>query len=288
MEFGVGLTDAECADLEDGEVAEEESPVTRALNRMLEFTGKYLGSIVLGLAVLGIWETLGRLGIVPFYIAPVPTRVLGTIFKKPLTFGDNALWTLKEVWYGFAIGLMVGIVLGLAISYSKLLDKVLYPIIVASQTIPTMALAPILVTWLGFGIAPKLFIVALITFFPITIGMVDGLRSVDPEILRFARALGATEWQMLRKIKLPSLLPHLFTGIKVAATYATIGAVVGEWVGSHKGLGALMLRANHVLATDVVFGTVLLMSLMGIAMFLVAVLVERLVIPWHYARTRRQ
>lgn len=254
----------------------------------LNMVRKRLGPALLILVLLVAWEILGRLGVIASYLAPAPTAILEAIVSNIGRFSEHTWMTVKEVLCGYTLGFGVGFLLGVTISYSKLLKKALYPLIVVSQSIPHIALAPILVVWFGFGMEPKLLMVALITFYPVTISTADGLRSVDPELLRFIRSLGATEWQMFRKIKLPSALPHIFTGIKVSATYSVIGAVVGEWFGSKLGLGTLMLEAHRVLKTDIVFGTVLIMSAMGIIIFLVAVLLERLIVGWHYALTRRE
>ena len=248
---------------------------------------EYLPAAILVLGMLVVWEILGRQGIVQNYVAPQPTVVLQAITSNLPTFAENTWMTVKEVLYGSVIGFGIGFLLGVGIAYSRLLEETLYPIIIASQTLPHIALAPILVVWLGFGMGPKLAIVALVTFFPVTVATADGLRSVDPELLRFVRSLGATEWQMFSKIRLPSSLPGIFTGVKVSATYAVIAAIIGEWVGAHLGLGAMMLRANHMMYMDVVFGTVFIMSALGIVMFLTAILLERLIIPWHAARTKR-
>ena len=258
-----------------------------AIKQSLKLMWDFWPAVGLAVFLMVLWEVLSARGIVKAYVAPAPSEVLEAIFSNLPTFWDNTSVTIKEVIFGYAVGVGVGVPLGIAITYSRRLEKALYPLVVASQTIPVIALAPILVTWFGFTIWPRLIIVALITFFPLTVGTVDGLRSVDPEMVRFLRSLGASERQMFFKVRMPSALPHIFTGIKVSITYAVIAAVIGEWVGGELGLGALMLRAQHMYYMDVVFGTVLVMVVLGFAALQLALLAERVAIPWHVAQSKR-
>jgi ABC-type nitrate/sulfonate/bicarbonate transport system permease component len=254
---------------------------------MLDFVWANLPAAALALFILVAWEVLSSRGVVKSYVAPAPSKVLSALCSSPQSFWKNTWVTIKEVVFGYAVGLGVGMPLGIAITYSRRMERALYPLIVASQTVPVIALAPILVIWFGFSIWPKLIIVALITFFPVTLGTVDGLRSVDPEMLRFLRSLGATERQMFFKIRMPSAMPQIFTGIKVSITYAVIAAVIGEWVGAEVGLGAMMLRAQHEYYMDVVFATVLVMVVLGFLALQLAISVEHLAIPWHVAKRKR-
>lgn len=237
--------------------------------------------------LLAIWQLLSATGIVSRFLLPAPTEIVGTILSNLEEFGENTWITIQEVIIGYALGLVVGLVIGIVIAYSRFLKKMLYPLMVISQNMPHIALGPILIVWLGYGMEPKVTLVALITFFPVAMSMVDGLKSVDPEMLRFIRSMGATEWQMFWKIKVPHSLPYLFTGVKVSATYGVLAAVIGEWVGSKYGLGHLMQKSHRAMKTDFVFATILIMSLVGIATFVGAVALERMIIPWHYAMRQR-
>jgi putative hydroxymethylpyrimidine transport system permease protein len=156
-----------------------------------------------------------------------------------------------------------------------------YPLLVASQAIPVVVLAPIFVLAFDYGIGPKLAIVALICFFPITVNVLDGLRSVEPELLKLMRSLGASRLQSLRKVELPSALPYFFSGLRVAATVSVIGAVFGEWAGADEGLGRLVLLGNSQLQTPRVYAGIVILTLMAVALFAIATLAERLVCPWN-------
>lgn len=263
-------------------------PEESSLGRAMEYGKKYGLSAVLLLAIFVAWETASQVGWIPHFIAPPPSEILRVLVVKAGSFWDHFFTTFLEVLYGYVAGMVVGLLLGIAIAYSSLTERTLYPLIVASQTIPIIAMGPILVLVFGFGLTPKVFMVAVVVFFPITMSTADGLRSVDPELQRFVRSLGASEWEMFRKVKFPSALPTLFTGIKVSATYGVIAAVVGEMVGAQFGLGALMIRAHRMMMTTEIFGSVALMAFLGIAWFLAAVIAERLTIPWHFAKVTRR
>jgi len=199
-------------------------------------------------------------------------------------FVTNGLVTLEEILIGFAIGAVVGLALGLLLSYSKLFERAIYPWLVASQMVPIVAVAPILVVWFGFTIVPKVLVVALISFFPIVVNTIDGLHAVDPEMVSLMRTLGASRARVMRTVRVPASLPFVFSGLKVAMALSVVGAVFGEWVGSSRGLGYLMLAFNNQLATVDLFAAVFVLSMMGIALFFVVGVVERLAIPWHHAK----
>ena len=176
--------------------------------------------------------------------------------------------------------LVVGLAAALALHRSPLLRNAGYPVVVASQTIPVIVLAPILVVWFGYGIGPKLFIIALICFFPITVNTLDGLRSADPLSIRMMRTIYAGGWQIFRRVEAPSAAPYVFSGAKIAVAVAVIGAVFGEWAGSERGLGHLMLQDNAQLLTARLFASVVILSAMAIALFGLISLLERRLIRW--------
>jgi ABC-type nitrate/sulfonate/bicarbonate transport system permease component len=191
-----------------------------------------------------------------------------------------------EVVLGFMAGLTVGLVLANGIAYSRIVERAVYPIVIASQTIPVIAIAPLLLIWVGYGLAPKIIVVALICFFPISVNTVDGLRSVDPGMVNMMRTLGASRWQIFTKLQVPSSLPQMFSGIKIGVTFSVIGAVIGEWVGASAGLGYLMTYSQPLFLTARVFAAIAVLSAMGIGLFALATLVERLALPWYYAEKR--
>ena len=187
---------------------------------------------------------------------------------------------------GFGLALASGVLLATAIGMSRTLERALYPFIIASQTIPIIVIAPMLLIWVGYGLAPKVIVVALISFFPIVVNMVDGLASVDRDMIRLMRTLGANRWQIFLKVRVPASLPYLFSGVRVAIAVSVIGAVIGEWVGSSEGLGYLMLRSKPQFLTERVFAAIVILSALGVALFASVGIAERLAIPW-WSSTRR-
>ena len=237
-------------------------------------------SLALLAGALALWELLVRALRVPDYLLPAPSRI-GADFRGDAGLLASATWvTLREVLLGFLLACAAGLGLALALHLSATLRRALYPLLIASQTIPVVVLAPVLVILLGFDLAPKLVIVALICFFPIVVNGVDGLGSVDPELIRMMRTLDAGRWAILRRVEWPSALPMIFSGLRVAATYAAIGAVFGEWAGSNAGLGYVMLQATPNLDTPRIFAAIVILTVLSLALFLLVSLVERLTIPW--------
>jgi ABC-type nitrate/sulfonate/bicarbonate transport system permease component len=193
---------------------------------------------------------------------------------------DNAWVTLYEVLLGLAVAVVAGVAAALAMHLSRTLRDAAYPLLVASQAIPIVVLAPIFVLAFDYGIGPKLAIVALICFFPITVNVLDGLRSVDPEQLKLMRSFGASRLRTLRSVEVPSALPSFFSGLRIAATVSVIGAVFGEWAGADRGLGRLVLMDNNQLLTARAYAGIVLLTLMAVALFALAGLAERIFCPW--------
>jgi putative hydroxymethylpyrimidine transport system permease protein len=247
---------------------------------------RWLPPLAVVLALLGLWELAARwdviadaLAIKPFLI-PAPTDVVRSLAEDRALLASDAWVTAQEVLLGFAIAALLGFAFALLMHLSDLARRAFYPLLVASQTVPVVAIAPILVVWLGFGIGPKLAIVALVCFFPITVNTLDGLRSVDPELTRMMRTLDAGRSQTLRRVEIPSALPFLLSGAKIAAVVAVIGAVFGEWSGSDDGLGHLILVAQGQLQTARVFAAVVVLSALALALFGALALLERRLVWW--------
>jgi putative hydroxymethylpyrimidine transport system permease protein len=247
-------------------------------------------AIVLGL--LAIWEIAARwdlladaLKIEPFLV-PAPSDVAEALWEDRSLLIENGWVTLQEVLLGFACALTAGVAFALALHLSDTLRRAFYPLLVASQTIPIIVIAPILVVWLGFGIGPKLVIIALICFFPITVNTLDGLRSVDPELPKLMRTLGGSRRQILWRVEAPASLPYLFSGAKIAAAVAVIGAVFGELAGSSSGLGHLMTEASAQLLTARMFAAVVVLSAIAIALFGLLSLLERRFAWWGRTEAR--
>jgi putative hydroxymethylpyrimidine transport system permease protein len=248
--------------------------------------GRWLPPVAVILVLLGLWELAARwdviadaLSIEPFLV-PAPSDVGESLWEDADLLADNAWVTIQEIVLGFALALACGFGFALALHRSDLLRRAFYPILMASQTVPVIAIAPILVVWLGFGIGPKLVVIALICFFPITVNTLDGLRSVDPEYGRMMRTLDADRGRILWAVEVPWALPFLFSGAKIAAVVSVIGAVFGEWVGANEGLGHLILVAQGQVQTARVFAAVVVLSALAIALFGLLTVIERRVGWW--------
>jgi len=209
-----------------------------------------------------------------------PLEVAGALGDDSGLLLDNALVTLYEVLLGLGVAVVAGAASAIALHLSRPLREAAYPLLVASQAVPIVVLAPLFVLAFDYGIGPKVAIVALICFFPVTVNLLDGLRSVEPDLLKLMRSLGASRLVTLRKVELPAALPFLFSGLRVAATVSVIGAVFGEWAGADEGLGRLVLLANNQLETPRVYAGVVVLAAMAVALFALVVAAERVAVPW--------
>jgi putative hydroxymethylpyrimidine transport system permease protein len=242
-----------------------------------------LAPMALLAALAGGWEALARLGHVEDYLLPAPSEVATTLWEDRSLLAGDAWITAQEVLLGFAIALAAGTALAVALHLSPLLRSALYPLVVGSQAVPVIVIAPILVIWLGFGMGPKLVVIALVCFFPIVVNMLDGLRSVDRAQVKMLRTLGAGRLDVFRRVELPSSLPYLFSGARIAVAVAVIGAVFGELVGSDAGLGHVIQVGTAQLLTARVFAAVFLLAAMAIALFALVSVLERAIVTWEPA-----
>ena len=233
------------------------------------------------LAAILIWQWLVIYLKIPHYILPLPSEILVTLVKKWSLIYTNTLVTLWEILWGFIAAFLVGGLVAVAIVYWPLFEVTLYPILVAFQTVPKIALAPLFVVWFGFGLFPKLVVTFLVAFFPIVVDTAVGLRSIDPQLLHVVRSMGATRLQIFVKIRFPNALPSIFAGCKVAITFAVVGAIVGEFVGSDSGLGYLLLLAMLNLDTALVFAALGVLTMSGVFLYLIIEIVEKRSISWH-------
>jgi putative hydroxymethylpyrimidine transport system permease protein len=242
---------------------------------------RFAPPLALLVAAVGAWELVVRVRDVPDYLFPAPTAV-AKAFDSDGRLLASATWvTVREVVLGYALAVAVALVLAIVLHFSALLRRALLPILVLSQTVPTVLLAPILAILFGFGLTPKLIVVAVVCFFPIVVNAVDGLRSTDAELVRMMRTLDASRIAIFRRVEFPGALPAIFSGARVAATYAAVGAVFGEWSGSSAGLGFVVLQAEPSLDTARIFAAVLILSALALALYGLVSLAERLLIPWH-------
>ena len=245
---------------------------------------RWLGALLTFLVLFALWESAVRLLGIKEYLLPAPSKVWPEFLKRQSTVAAGAWITTIEIIGGYVLAVVVSIPLAMAIAYSRFMENTIYPSIVFLQIIPKIAIAPLFIIWLGFGLLPKLLIVFLLCFFPIVVSSVAGFKSVDPDVMDFARSTGASPTRMFFKIRLPQALPEIFTGLKIGAALSATAAVVAEFVASDRGLGYLLQQYNGQLETPMVFAIIVLLSLIGLAVYYFVELVERLVIPWHVAQ----
>lgn len=240
-----------------------------------------LDSTLLGLVLLLLWEAGVRLGDVPAYLLPPPSMVVMRIVGDYRALFMHTMVTVNEVVIGFALAIVVSIPLAALLAQFRSIERALYPILVASQTVPKVAIAPLFVVWFGFGLLPKILIAFLICFFPILIDALIGFRSTPKEVIWLARSMGASPRRIFLNFQLPAALPNIFAGLKVASTLAVVGAVVGEFVAADSGLGYQLIVANGMLDVVLSFAVLVVLSAVGIVLFALVDLVERLLLPWH-------
>jgi ABC-type nitrate/sulfonate/bicarbonate transport system permease component len=236
-------------------------------------------ALLVGALVAG-WEAAVRLFEPSAILLPAPSRIVGSLWAFRADAARHTLPTLIEAGLGFAISVSLAIALAAVMDRLATVRRALEPLLVASQTIPVVAIAPLFVLWFGFGLAPKVVVVVLVTFFPIVVGLLAGFRSVSPEATELLRSMSARPGQAFRFLRWPSALPWLFAGLRVAAAYAVVGAVFGEYVGAREGLGIWMQLSQNAFRTDLVFGAILLTAVLSIGLSAVVVALERWLIPW--------
>ncbi len=249
--------------------------------RWLREYGLPAGAIV-GLVVL--WEVVVDAFQVPEYLVAPPSGVAAEFVKEWRYLAFHSWVTLKEILAGFVLAMAFGVPMAMVLVYSSVLERTLYPLLVSSQSVPKIAIAPLLIFWFGIGTFPKVLVAFLISFFPIIIDTVVGLRSVEPEMIHLARSMGAGEMKIFRKIRLPNALPNIFAGLKVAVTLAVVGAIIGEFIQSDQGLGYALHVAAGNLNTRLSFAIILVLGLIGVVLFVLVDVIERVVVPWHVSR----
>jgi ABC-type nitrate/sulfonate/bicarbonate transport system permease component len=240
-----------------------------------------IGAALLVAAFVAAWQGVASLESVDDLTLASPAETWEALRDDRSLLLDNARVTLVEVLLGLAIAIVAGVAFAVGMHLWRPLRDAAYPLLVASQAIPIVVLAPIFVLAFDYGIGPKLAIVALISFFPLTVNLLDGLRSVEPDLLKLMRSMGASRLATLRKVELPAALPSFFSGLRVAATVSVIGAVFGEWAGADEGLGRLVLLGNNQLQTPRVYAGIVILTLMAVALFALATLAERVACPWN-------
>lgn len=247
-----------------------------------------LPSIAAVAALLLLWQTVCSLGWVPRYMLPSPVQVVQAFLSElPLLF-ENSLITLQEAFLGLLLGVTVGFVAAVLMDAFELLYKAFYPLLILTQTIPSVAIAPLLVLWFGYGMTPKIVLIVISTFFPVTVGLLDGFRSADRDAIGLLRSMGANRLQIFRHIKFPSALPQLFSGLRIAAAYSVVGAVISEWLGGFGGLGVYMTRVKKAFAFDKMFAVIFLISAISLALMALVELAQKKCMPYRYLDQKNQ
>jgi ABC-type nitrate/sulfonate/bicarbonate transport system permease component len=263
------------------------SPRPRRGGVRTQRVGTVLAPILAVAAVLLAWELAVDLGRIPAYVLPSPLRVITMGFEARTALWVNTLPTLFEAVVGVSVTIVLSFVVATACDFSAWFRRAVYPPLVASQSIPILVLAPLMVIWFGFGLLPKVLIIALVTFFPVTVSLIDGFASADKEYSTLLRSMGAKHRQEFFKVRLPSALPNFFTGLRISMSYSIAAAVLGEYVGAKTGLGVFMAVQAGSNRTDLVLAAVLVSSLLSVALFATMFLIERLIIPWSVERRGR-
>lgn len=246
----------------------------------------FLPPLALFIAIIALWQLIATVGHVAVYVLPKPTSIITTALSSDRASLMSASATTGiEVVVGFAVAVVVGFVTAVCLVHSRVFNRAVYPLVIASQAIPTLAIAPLLIVWFGFGIMPKVIVIALFGFFPVALNTIAGMNSIERETGYLMKSLGASRFDYFRRVRLPACMPFFFVGMKQAAVYSVVGAVVGEWVGSQSGLGNLMLGASSTLETTIVFAAILYLSVMAFVMFFVVVAIERVSLPWYRLTT---
>ena len=235
------------------------------------------------LIILLLWLVLSETGVVPAYMLPSPVDVLKAFAGDFTIILRHSAYTLTEAAAGLMMGVLLAFVMATLMDRFIVLDRACYPLMVITQTIPTIAIAPILVLWMGFGMAPKIALVVITTFFPIAVGLLDGYRSVDRDSINLMRSMGAGRVRIFTHLKFPAALPHFFSGLKISASYAVVGALVSEWLGGFNGLGVYMTRVKKAYAFDKMFAVILFIIIISLLLMLLVQCIRKASMPWEKA-----
>ena len=237
-------------------------------------------AVVAVLILVACWQLICSSGLVPGYMLPSPVEVLQAFWSDRALLAEHAVITLKEAFAGMFFGVLTGFVFAVIMDHSDILYKAFYPILVITQTIPSVAIAPLLVLWFGYEMLPKVIRIIIATFFPVTVGLLDGFKSADKDAIGMMRSMGAGKWQIFRYIKFPSSLPQFFSGLRIAAAYSVVGAVISEWLGGFGGLGVYMTRVKKAFAFDKMFAVIFLIAAISLILMAIVDFAERRSMPY--------
>ena len=230
--------------------------------------------------ILLVWQAVCSLGWIDSFMLPSPIQVVQAFIKEfPMLIGHSVV-TLTEAFLGLGLGILLGFVMAVLMDQFEGLYQAFYPLIVLTQTVPTVAIAPLLVLWFGYEMTPKVILIVITTFFPIAIGLLNGFRSADVDSIHLLRAMGADRWQIFRHIKLPGAMSQFFAGLRISASYAVVGAVISEWLGGFRGLGVYMTRVKQAFAFDKMFAVIFLISIISLLLMKGVDVLQKLCMPW--------
>lgn len=248
--------------------------------RKLQNITSKVPSILALLALILIWALACASGEIPAYMLPSPAAVVSAFFHDLPLILTHAVFTLQEACYGLLIGIVLAFLFATTMDHFPKVHQAFYPIMIITQTIPTIAIAPLLVLWMGFGMAPKITLVVVTTFFPITVGLLDGYKSVDQDAIRLLRSMGAGRVQIFKHAKFPAALSHFFSGLRVSASYAVVGAVISEWLGGFNGLGVYMTRVKKAYAFDKMFAVIIFIVIISLCLMFLVNILRDIAMPW--------
>ena len=259
--------------------------MTERLQNMLR---RNIPSVTAVTALLVIWQLVCMTGLIPPYMLPSPIRVLQTFADESSLLWENSIITLREAFIGLLLGVSIGFLTAVLMDTFDLLYKAFYPLLIITQTIPSVAVAPLLVLWFGYEMTPKIVLIIITTFFPVTVGLLDGFRNTDKDAIRLLRSMGASRLHIFRYIKFPSALPQLFSGLRIASAYSVVGAVISEWLGGFGGLGVYMTRVKKAFAFDKMFAVIFLISGISLALMALVAFAEKKCMPYHHPDKKNQ
>jgi ABC-type nitrate/sulfonate/bicarbonate transport system permease component len=247
---------------------------------------KGIPSLLFFLFFLGAWQMVITFAQVPLWLLPTPTQIVEALWETRQLIWMHTLTTIVETTVGFAFAIVFSLITAGVMVLSPWIKRLLYPFLIISQTVPLIAVAPLLIIWLGYGLLPKIVIVIIVCYFPVTISLIEGLELTDTDLLNLLRSMGASRWQMFYIVRWPHALPSLFAGLKIAATYSVMGAVIGEWLGSNSGLGVYLTRSSHSFLTDRVFAAIFMITALSFLYYALISTLSRLAIPWTHGKNQ--
>lgn len=250
------------------------------MKRKLQNTTSKLWSLSAIAIVLILWQTICSLGIVDSFMLPSPIQVVRAFISEFPALMEHSVITLSEAFLGLGLGILLGFLMAVLMDQFDVLYKACYPLIVLTQTVPTVAIAPLLVLWFGYEMTPKVILIVITTFFPIAVGLLNGFKSVDKDSIHLLRAMGAGRWQIFRYLKLPGAMSQFFSGLRISASYAVVGAVISEWLGGFGGLGVYMTRVKKAFSFDKMFAVIFLISIISLLLMKGVDLLQKKCMPW--------